>query len=210
MMRILIADDHQLIREGLRAILREEADLRVIGEATNGPEALEMTALMKVDLLILDISLPGMNGLEVLKELKKRKIKTPVLFLTMHPERRYALRAFRAGAAGYLTKNDASTNLVKAIRTIGAGTRYISERVAQTLALSLEELTIDPPHLALSDREYQVFCLLVSGTRAKEIAYELAVSEATIYTYLDRIYEKMKTRSVAELTRYALEQGLIE
>lgn len=210
MTRILIVDDHPLIREGLKTLLHDEPDLKVVAEARNSHEVLQGIEQHDLDLIILDISLPGKSGLDVLRELKQRRSKTPVLVLTMHPEARYAQRAFKAGAVGYLTKDSVPAELVKAIRKVLANRRYISERFAEKLILDLEAKVEELPHEALSDREYQVFCMIASGKGTHEIAKELSLREATIYTYRERILEKMNMKSVVELARYALECGLIE
>ncbi len=210
MIRVLIADDHPLIREGLRTLLQDEADMKVTAEASNGLEVLRCVEQDVVDVMVLDISLPDGNGIDVLKELRRRQYKVPVLFLTLHAEERYALRAFKAGGAGYLTKECASEELVKAIRKVASGRRYISERFAENLNLDLESRREGHLHETLSDREYQVFCLIASGKRVHDIAETLGLSEATIYTYRERIVEKTRLNSVAEFTRYALENRLID
>jgi DNA-binding NarL/FixJ family response regulator len=208
--RILIADDHPLIREGLKTCLQDEVDMKVVAEARTGHEVLQYVQKERPDLVILDISLPEKSGLDVLKDLKALGLKIPVLVLTMHPEKRYALRALKAGARGYLTKGRAPTELVQAIRKVVSGGKYISETVAEILAIDPGAVIEELPHETLSDREYQVFTGIASGKSVRQIADELSLSEATVYTYRERILGKMKMNSVAELTRYALEHELID
>jgi two-component system, NarL family, invasion response regulator UvrY len=208
--RILIADEHPLIRAGLRSLLAHETDFSVVAEAKDGHEVLEYVATEDIDVILLDISMPEKSGFDVLSELKKRKVKVPILILTAHPERRYAPRAFRLGAAGYVTKTSASTELVAAIRTVMRGKRYVSPAFTQQLAQDFQRKSEGLLHEELSDREFQVFCLIASGASIRDIAKELSISEATVYTHRERIFEKMKMKSVAELARYAIEQGLIE
>lgn len=210
MIRILIADDHELIRAGLRSLLGHEPDFTVVAEAKNGHEVLEYVRKNHIDIVVLDISMPEKSGFDVLSELKKRGVLVPVLILTMHPEQRYAPRAFRSGAAGYVTKCSASTELVAAIRTITSGKRYISQNFAKQLARDYQRKSDGLPHEDLSDREFQVFCKVASGASIRDISKELNISEATVYTHRERIFEKMEMKSVAELARYAVEQGLIE
>jgi DNA-binding NarL/FixJ family response regulator len=208
--RILIADDHPLIRDGLRSLLAHEIDFSVVAEAKDGHEVLAAVMKQPVDIILLDISMPDKSGFDVLGELKNRGIRVPILILTAHPERRYAPRAFRLGAAGYVTKTSASTELVAAIRTVMSGKRYVSPMFAQQLAQDYQRKSEGLLHEDLSDREFQVFCLIATGASIRDIAKELTISEATVYTHRERIFEKMKMKSVAELARYAIEQGLIE
>jgi two-component system invasion response regulator UvrY len=208
--RILIADDHELIRAGLKTLLAHESDLKVVAEAKNGHEVLEYVGKNTVDIILLDISMPEKSGFDVLGDLKKRGSRVPVLMLTMHPEKRYAPRAFKSGAAGYVTKTSASTELVAAIRTIISGKRYISPEYAEQVAHDFQNRLGGMLHEELSDREYQVFCLIASGDSIHDIAETLHIGEATVYTHRERILEKMHMKSVAELARYAVEQGLIE
>jgi two-component system, NarL family, invasion response regulator UvrY len=210
MIRILIADDHPLIRDGLKSLLAREIDFTVSAEATNGHEVLEAIAKLPIDIILLDITMPGKGGFDVMAELKKQGKSIPVLILTAHPERRYAPLAFRLGASGYVTKTSASTELVAAIRTVISGKRYVSPALLQQLAEDFQSKAKGLLHEELSDREYQVFILIASGSSIHEIASELNISEATAYTHRERIFDKMKVKSIAELTRYAMEQGLLE
>lgn len=209
MAKVLIADDHAIVRRGLKQILAEEHDLE-IGEASAPPEVLAMAREQTWDIVVLDLDLPGKSGLDVLKELKQAHPKLPVLILSMHPEDQFAVRTLRAGAAGYMTKGSAPDELVKAIRKILRGGRYISEAVADKLAVNLDVDSEKPPHELLSDREYQVLCLIASGKTVSEIASELSLSVPTISTYRTRILEKMDMRTNAELTHYAIQNGLVK
>jgi two-component system invasion response regulator UvrY len=208
--KILIADDHVLIREGLKKILRAAPDLVVVSEAQNGQEVIEKTKNTKVDVVVLDISMPGKSGLEVLKDLKQDYPGLPVLILSMHPEDRFATRSLKAGAAGYLTKECAAEELIRAIRRVVAGRKYVSTTLSEKLALQLETDTGKPPHEMLSNREYQVLCMIAAGKKAKDIANDLSLSVNTINTYRARILEKMKMTNDAELIRYALQNRLVE
>jgi two-component system, NarL family, invasion response regulator UvrY len=210
LIRILIADDHPLIRDGLKSLLAREIDFSVVAEATNGHEVLQAVAKLSIDIILLDITMPGKGGFDVMSELKKQKKDIPVLILTAHPERRYAPLAFKLGASGYVTKTSASTDLVDAIRTVISGKRYLSQALMQQLAQDFQRKSKGLLHEDLSDREFQVFVMIASGDSVHEIAKELNISEATAYTHRERIFQKMKVKSVAELTRYALEQGLLE
>jgi DNA-binding NarL/FixJ family response regulator len=209
MIKILIADDHAIVRRGLIQILGEESDIQV-GEAGNPRELGQILKEQKWDVLVLDLDMPGKNGLDILKEVKTEQPKLPVLILSMHPEDQFAVRSLRAGAAGYMTKASAPDDLVKAIRKILKGGRYISETVADQLAFSLNGDVTKPPHELLSDREYQVLCLIASGKTVGEIASQLSLSVPTISTYRTRILEKMNMRTNAELTHYAIQQKLVQ
>ena len=209
MINILIADDHELIREGLKKILKKEADMQVLGEASNAPQVFELVKNPKLSIVLLDISMPGPSGLDVLTELKRDYPKLPVLILSMHPEDRFAVRALKAGAAGYVTKDGAVAELVNAIRKVVAGGKYVSPHLAEKLADDLEK-SEKPLHEKLSDREFQVMCLIASGKKTSEIAEELALSISTVNTYRTRILEKMSMETNVELTRYAIENHLIE
>lgn len=206
---ILIADDHPIVREGLKQIISETSDMTVADEAGNGREALDLVRKKEYDLLLLDISMPGRNGLEILKELKSEYPKFPVLILSIYPEEQYAVRAFRAGASGYLTKASAPNELISAIRKIVNGGRYVSESLAEKLTYYLDEDSLRPPHDLLTDREYQVMLMLGSGKTVKEIAEELFLSVKTISTYRTHILEKMKMKNNAEVTLYVVKNKLV-
>lgn len=210
MINVLIADDHALIREGLKKILKNEPDMTLAGEAGNVQELNDQLRKLAVDIVLLDISMPGESGLDALKDLKQRNAHLPILILSVHPEHRFAIRALKAGASGYITKESAVEELVQAIRKIVAGGKYVSLALAEQLATELETGNAKPLHETLSDREYQVMCMIASGKKSSEIAEELSVSLSTVNTYRARIFEKMKMQSNVELTRYALENHLIE
>lgn len=209
MVRILIADDHPIVRRGLKQILAEEPDLTVGGEAQTSQEVLDQVRRGGWDVLILDISMPGRGGLDVLKEIKHQYPKLPVLVLSMHPEDQYAIRALRAGASGYLTKESAPDELVAAIRKIVRGGKYISPTLAERLAAEIEAPGGKLPHERLSDREYQVLLMIASGKTVSQIAQELSLSVKTISTYRARLLEKMGMKTNAELTHYAIENKLV-
>lgn len=210
-LRVLLVDDHAVLRHGLRQIVADAFGAARFGEAANAETALELVAHEKWDVVILDISLPGRSGLDVLKELQRSRPATPVLVLSMHGEDQYAVRALRAGAAGYVTKESAPDELVAAIRKVLAGGKYVSAALAEALAaaLTLQDRG-EPDHQILSDREYQVLQMLAIGKSIKEIGSDLGLSEKTISTYRTRILEKMNMKTNAELVRYALRAGLIE
>ena len=210
MVRILIADDHALIREGLKKILKGAQDFSVVSEAQNAREVIEEVKKQDLDVVILDISLPGKSGLELLKDLKQDYPRLPVLILSMHPEDRFAVRALKAGAAGYVTKDSAVEELVKAIRKVVNGRKYVSPALAEKLAFDLETDTGKPPHESLSDREYQVMCMIAIGKSVREIAGELFLSVSTVNTYRGRILEKMNMKTDAELIRYAVQNQLVD
>jgi DNA-binding NarL/FixJ family response regulator len=208
MIRILIADDHPVVRQGLKQILAENRDMVIADEAASGQEVMKKVSRNDYDVILLDISMPGRNGLDILRELRSKKPKTAVLMLSIHPEDLFAVRALKLGAAGYLTKETAPEELVSAIRRVSQGRKYISATLAEKLAVDLELEAEKPAHETLSDREYQVLCLLASGKRLKEIAEDLSLSIKTISTYRTRILDKMKLRNNAELMRYALQHNL--
>jgi len=209
MLQILVADDHAVVREGVKQILADVSDMVVKGEAKDGPETLEKAMRNDYDVILLDISMPGRNGLEILKEIKVRLPKLPVLILSMHPEEQYAVRALRAGAAGYLTKASAPQELIGAIRKASRGGKYVTASLAEKLAFELDADTEKPPHETLSNREYQVMLMLASGNTVGEIAEELCLSAKTISTYRTRIMEKMGMKKNAELTLYAVKNNLV-
>ncbi len=209
MISVLIADDHTVVRQGLKQILASDAQLRVVGEAATGDEVLSLVQSLKVDALVLDISMPGKNGLDVLKELKRTHPGLPVLVLSMHPEDQFAIRVLRAGASGYVTKESAPDELVGALRKVCSGGKYVSPQLAEKLAVFIEHEREGPPHEQLSDREFQVMRMLSLGNTVSEIADELLLSVKTVSTYRTRVLEKMKMSTNAELTRYALQNNLI-
>jgi two-component system invasion response regulator UvrY len=208
MLRILIADDHPIVRRGLRQILLDEPDISIVGESQSADEVLKLVRTQNWDAVILDISMPGRGGLDTLEELKRQYPDLPVLMLSMHPEDQYAARAFKAGAAGYMTKESAPDELVKAIRKITKGGRYVSEAFAEKLVAMMGA---EPPsHDNLSAREYQVMLMIASGKTLSQIAAEMALSIKTISTYRTRILEKMQMTSNAEITHYAIKNGLVK
>lgn len=210
MIKILVADDHTIVREGLKQIVGDVGDMVVADEAGNGQEALQKIREGDYDVILLDISMPGRSGLEVLKDIRAEKPKLPVLILSMHSEEQYAIRALRAGASGYLTKASAPDELIGAIRKVSRGRKYVTASLAEKLALELDVDADKPPHEMLSDREYQVMLMLASGKSVKEIADELCLSVKTISTYRSRILEKMNMKKNAELTLYAIQNHLVD
>jgi len=210
MIKILIADDHTIFREGVKHILAEYPDVTVADEASNGREVLDKIWKNNYDMVLLDISMPGMTGLEVLKQLKNEKPKLPVLVLSMHPEEQYAIRVLRAGASGYLTKESAPDELMTAIRKISQGRKYITSSLAERLAFEVEADSEKPLHDILSDREYQVLRMIAEGKTVKHIAEELSLSMKTVSTYRTRIMEKMKMTTNAELMHYAMKHHILD
>lgn len=210
MIRVVIADDHVLVRRGFAEVLRETSDLNVVGEAASGDELLAYVRDHAVDVVVMDMNMPGPGGLDLVKSLKAEFPKLPVLVLSAHPEDQYAVRVVRAGALGYLTKESAEADLVEAVRRVAQGKRFLTRTLAEAL---LDALDSDPdamPHAALSDREYQVLRLLASGLTVGGIADQLSLSVKTISTYRTRLLQKMGMNNNAELTRYALENHLVE
>lgn len=210
MLKILIADDHPIIRRGLTQIIADTPDMVVGDEATNGWEVLSKVRSGTYDVVLLDIAMPGQDGLDVLSQLKHEKPRLPVLMLSMYPEEQFAVRALRAGASGYLTKESAPAELVSAIRKVSTGHKYVSSSLAEKLALDLQCVGNQLPHETLSDREHQVMRLIASGKTASEIARELSLSVKTISTYRSRILKKMGMASNAELTHFAISRKLID
>jgi len=211
MIKVVVVDDHAVVREGLKRIISESSGMAVTGEAGDGHEALKIIHNDPCDVVLLDISMPNKNGLDLLKELHAESPRLPVLVLSMHSEDQYAVRVLRAGAAGYLTKESAPAKLVHAIRKVVRGGKYVSASLAEKLVFNLDGESIEkPPHEILSDREYQVLCLIGSGKTVTEIANELMLSVKTISTYRVRILEKLKLKNNAELTRYALKERLVD
>lgn len=210
MIKVLIADDHAVVRSGLKQILAETRDLVAAGEAANGNEVLDSIRKNQWDVVVLDISMPGRSGLEVLKDLKRIRPELPVLVLSIHSEDQYALRVLRAGASGYMTKETAPDELVKAIRKVSKGGRYVSPNLAEQLAFDLVSSLEKPLYKTLSDREYEVMCNIASGKTIGEISKDLMLSPKTISTYRGRILEKMKLKTNANLTYYAIKNGLVD
>ena len=209
-MNILIADDHPVVRQGLRQMLASETDLNVVGEARNGHEVVEISKRVEWDVAVLDYNMPGRTGLELVKELKQRHPGRPVLILSMYPEERYALRALKAGAAGYITKESASGELVNAIRKVAKGGRYVSTSLGERLAQELAGDSERPVHERLSDREYQIMWMIASGKTVGEVAEQLFLSPNTVSTYRARILRKMNMKSNAELMHYAIAHHLVD
>ena len=210
MLKILIADDHPVFRRGVRQIIAETQDMVVADEASNGFEVLKKIREDDYDVVLLDISMPGESGVDVLKQLRNEKPRLPVLMLTMHPEEQYAVRVLKAGASGYLTKESAPDELVAAIRKVSKGRKYVSSVLAEKLATIVQKSDKELPHENLSDREYQVMCMIASGKTVTEIAKELSLSVNTVSTYRSRILDKMKMKSNPELTHYAIKNQLVE
>ena len=208
MIEILLVDDHAIVREGIRRIIDDTTGITISAEASTGQEALDLIWKEKYDLVILDISMPGKNGLQTLKEIKKYDSKLPVLMLSMHAEEQYAMRAIKAGASGYLTKESASDQLVSAIRKIYDGRKFISPVVAELLVTDIYHNEDKQFHEYLSDREFEIFKLIVRGNSAKKIATNLSISDKTVSTYRSRILKKMDMHSTADLIHYAIENNI--
>lgn len=209
MIRILVADDHAVVRQGVKQILADVEDMTVKDEAQNGTETLKKVTEQDFDVVLLDISMPGRSGLEVLEDIKARHPKLPVLILSMHPEEQYAVRALKAGAAGYLTKASAPQELIGAIRKAAGGGKYVTASLAEKLVDQLETDTEKLPHEVLSNREHQVMLMLAGGKSVSDIADELNLSVKTISTYRTRVMSKMGMKKNAELTLYAVHNKLI-
>lgn len=209
MIRLLIADDHPVVREGLRRIVQDAPGLEVVGEVANGEELFALLPRVPADIVLLDVTMPGPGFLDVLQRLRSEHPTVAVLALSVHPEDQYAVRALRAGASGYLTKDHSPEELTEAIRRVHRGHRYVSAGLAERLAADLAAGARDARHEVLSDREYEVFCLLGSGRTVKEIAGSLQLSPKTVSTYRTRVLEKMHASNNADLVRYAALHGLI-
>jgi len=209
MIKVIIVDDHPVVRRGLKQILHEEPDIKVVGEAGSAPEALKVIRTIDCDAVVLDISLPGASGVEILKQLKYEYRQLPVLILSVHPEELYAVRVMEAGASGYLTKESAPEELVKAIRKIISGGKYISSSLAERLIMDIDA-SGKPRHKKLSDREFEIMRMIARGKAIKKIAEELYLSEKTVSTYRTRLLEKMKMTTNAEIISYALKNKLVE
>lgn len=209
MIRVMVTDDHKILREGLKGLLNDTDDMTVVAEAGDIQELFAKLETTTCDVLVLDISLPGRSGLDALKQLKAQGSRIPVLVLSMHPEEQYAIRAIRSGAAGYLTKETASVELVQAIRKVYAGGKYLSSNLAERLFTELANPTGAEPHTLLSDREYQIMCMIGSGLTLSGIADRLSLSVKTISTYRTRVLLKMGMKNNAELTTYVIKNGLL-
>ena len=210
MIRIVVADDHTIVREGLKQLLTAAGDLEVVAEAQNGHEVIERVRALDFDVLLLDMSMPGKSGIELIKQVHGEKPKLRILVLSMHEEHQYAVRAIRAGAAGYLTKEGASSQLVQAIRKVAGGGAYISSAVAEQLALGAMPDAKGPPHASLSDREFQIFRMIAEGKSVSDIAERLNLSVKTVSTHKANILQKMNMSTQAELIKYALTHRLVE
>ena len=210
MIKVLIADDHPIVRHGVRAVLGFTHDLALVGEATGAGDLFEQLRQVQPDLLLLDLSMRDGDGLDTLKNVRREHPKLPVIILTMHAEDQFAIRAFRAGANGYVTKDTAADDLVGAIRTVSNGRRYITPKVAELLAVQVSGHYDQSPHEQLSDREFQVLRMIAAGKPTRQIAAELVLSSKTVNTYRARILEKMRMKSTAELTAYVVRQKLVE
>jgi DNA-binding NarL/FixJ family response regulator len=208
--RILIADDHAIVRDGLKQILARTSDIAVGGEARDGHDVLRLVREQDWDLLLMDMSMPGRSGIELIKQVKAEKPKLPILVLSMHQEHQYAVRAMRAGASGYLNKDSAAELLVSAIRKIVGGGVFISEAAAELLARDAMRGAEVPRHTLLSEREFQVFRMIVHGKTVTDIAAELILSVKTVSTHKTRVLEKMQLNNQAELVRYAIEHALLD
>jgi two-component system, NarL family, invasion response regulator UvrY len=207
--RILLADDHAMFREGVKQVLSGTPDFVVVDEASDAAQVLEKARQGQYDVVILDIAMPGRDGIEVLKQLKQMHPGRQVVILSMYPEDQYAFRAIKAGASGYLTKSKASSELIDAIRRVASGRKYISPEVAEQLAIDLQTDADKPLHQKLSDREYQIMCMIASGKAVKEIAKELALSVSSVSTMRARILAKFRMKTNAEITRYAIKHDLV-
>jgi two-component system, NarL family, invasion response regulator UvrY len=210
MTRILIADDHEIVREGLKRILQPDHSLEIVAEAANATDLLGKIKKAQPDIIILDINMPGRSGLDVIRELKTIYPQIPVLILTVSPEELFAIRALRSGASGYITKLSSSAELVNAIKRVAEGGKYLSPALAARLVSELDKPVNREPHELLSDREFEVMCKLAMGYTLQRIANELSLSISSINTYRLRVLEKMKMKSNMELTRYALDKNLID
>jgi DNA-binding NarL/FixJ family response regulator len=210
MIKVLVADDHVIVRRGLKQILAETPDIVVGGEAGTAQEVRTLVSEQRWNAVVLDISLPGAAGLELLADIKREKPELPVLILTAYPEEQYAVRAIRAGAAGFLTKESAPEKLIEAVRKVASGGRWVSAELAETLASLLAGEAKGAPHERLSDREFEVFKMLSSGKTVSQVAQELALSVKTVSTHRTRILKKMEMKTNAELTHYAMRNRLVE
>lgn len=209
MIRVILADDHDVVRKGIKLVLSEDPSIEVVGEAKTGAEVIGLISKNKCDVLLMDISMPGMSGLDVLSEIRRSDKTLPVVFLSMHPEEHYAVRAVRSGAAGYITKDSPPESLLKAVKKVASGGRYITSSLAERLADALVSSDDRPLHEFLSERESQILRLIGAGKSPSEIADMLCLSIKTVSTYKTRIMQKMGLKSSAELIRYAVENKLV-
>lgn len=210
MIRIAIADDHDIVRAGLKQIIADEEDMEVAGESNSGEKLLELIKKHDYDVVLLDLKMSGMSGIEVMKHIKAIKPSLPIIVLSMHAEDQYAVRTIKAGASGYITKETAVENLISAIRRVAAGGKYISPTLAETLAESVAGGGSDLPHENLTDREFQVLCMIASGKTVSEIGAELFLSVKTISTYRQRILEKMNMKNNSEITHYVIKNNILD
>ena len=208
--RVIVADDHPLLRAGLVSVLNASTDLRVVGEAGNGAEVLRSIRDTTFDVLLLDVSMPGKSGLDLMRQLRKDHPRLPILIVSSHPEDQYALRAIKAGASGYVTKMSAPADLVTAVRTVATGRKFITPALAELLADHIERPDDGTPHESLSDREFQTLKMIAAGHSLTHIAEELCISVKTVSVYRSRVLEKMRMKGNVELTRYVVEHGLTD
>ena len=209
-LKIMLVDDHAIVRQGIRQLLLNHAVAREVVEADSGAQALASLDTDPFDIVLLDISLPDMNGVEVLKRLKRRQPRTPVMMFSMYPEDQYAVRSLKAGASGYLSKTVTASQMIEAIRQVAAGRKYVSPALAEALADYVSFDSDQLPHEKLSDREYQTLCMLASGKRLTDIAHALSLSVKTVSVYRARLLEKMKLNNNAELTFYVMSNRLVD
>ena len=210
MIKVLITDDHPIVRQGIRQILTECHDIVLVDEAEGGSELLEKARETHYDVILLDISMPGKSGLDLLKDIKVMCPDTAVLILSVHPEAQYAIRALKSGASGYLPKSTLPTELITAVRRAAAGKKYITSSLAEILATDFEQPDEKPIYQSLSDREFDVLCQLASGKSIKEIGENLSLSAKTISTYRERILEKLSLKTTADIIRFAIQEGLVD
>ncbi len=210
MIRIVIADDHEIVRAGLKQIISDDEDMEVLGESNNGENLIELVKKHDYDVVLLDLKMQGISGIDVIKHIKAIKPELPIIVLSMHAEDQYAVRTIKAGASGYITKETAAENLITAVRRVVGGGKYISPTLAETLADSIAGGGGDLPHEKLADREFQVMCMIASGKTVTEIGSELFLSVKTISTYRQRILEKMNMKNNSELTHYAIKNNLLD
>ncbi len=209
MTKVLVADDHAIVRAGISKIINDHPGMEVLDEASSGAEVLQLVGEKSYDIIILDINMPNISGLDALKQLQSIQPDTPVLILSMYPESQYATRTLKAGASGYLTKEAAPENLIEAIQKVKNGGRFITPELAEQLAFTFGKESRENPHEVLSDREYQVMCAIASGKSASEIARDLHLSVKTVSTYRTRILEKMEFENNAQLTHYVIKNNLL-